>query len=82
MTPRLPCFLTASRWLASAIFGLALVAGPTARAQTVYALGTLTADFLGTPAGSQGLTTIDPATGVAGAATPIAGVPANQKLVV
>jgi len=81
MTSRLPSFLTASRWLASAIFGLALVAGPTARAQTVYALGTLTADFLGTPAGSQGLTTIDPATGVAGAATPIAGVPANQKLV-
>ena len=73
MTLLLPSFLTTSRWLASAIFGLTLVAGPAARAQTVYALGTLTVDFLGTPAGSKGLTTIDPATGVAGATAPING---------
>ena len=77
----LPSLLPAGRWLAGAVLGLALLAGPAARAQTVYALGTLTADFLGTPAGAQGLATIDPATGVAGATTPVTGVPANQKLV-
>ena len=81
MTSLLPSFSSAHRGLARAALGLALLAAPAARAQTVYALGTLTADFLGTPAGSQGLAAIDPNTGVAGAATPVAGVPANQKLV-
>ena len=81
MASLLPSLSPAGRWLAGSVLGLALLAGPAARAQTVFALGTLTADFLGTPAGSQGLAAIDPATGVAGATTPITGVPANQKLV-
>ena len=67
--------------LAGIFLGLGLLAGPVARAQVVYGLGTLTADFLGNTAGSQGLVLIDPATGVAGAATPVVGVAAGQSLV-
>ena len=72
---------TAGRRLAGLLTGLALLAGPVAQAQTVYGLGTLTMDFLGNPAGSQGLVSLDPATGVAGAAVPVTGVAARQSLV-
>ena len=67
--------------LAGLLLGLGLLASPVARAQTVYGLGTLTMDFLGNTAGSQGLVAIDPATGVAGAAIAVAGVAARQSLV-
>ena len=60
---------------------LLLLASPLARAQTIYGLGTLTSDFMGNTAGSQGTVAIDLATGVAGAAIPVMGVPANQRLV-
>lgn len=69
------------RRLAGISLGLMLLAGPAAHAQTVYGLGTLTADFLGNTAGSQGITTIDPTTGVAAATIPVVGVAANQSLV-
>ena len=67
--------------LAGALLGLALLASPAAQAQTVYGLGTLTMDFLGNLAGSQGITTIDPNTGVAGATIPVVGVAVGQSLV-
>jgi Domain of unknown function (DUF4394) len=68
-------------WFFASLLGLALLASPAAEAQTVYGLGTLTASYLGNPAGSQGLVVIDPATGVAGTATQVSGVAANQSLV-
>jgi hypothetical protein len=72
---------TFGRRLAGTFLGLALLASSTAHAQTVYGLGTLTADFLGNLAGSQGITTIDPTNGVAGATIPVLGVPVAQTLV-
>ncbi len=67
--------------LAGALLSLALLASPAAQAQTVYGLGTLTMDFLGNLAGSQGIATIDPTTGVAGATIPVLGVAVGQSLV-
>ena len=67
--------------LAGALLSLALLASPAAQAQTVYGLGTLTMDFLGNLAGSQGITTLDPNTGVAGATIPVVGVAVGQSLV-
>ncbi|MDB5268066.1 MAG: hypothetical protein JWP58_1106 [Hymenobacter sp.] len=79
-TLRLFCVLT--RCSAGISLALALLAGPTAEAQTVYALGTLTAPYMGSPAGSQGLVTINVANGVAvGTPTTVAGVAAGQSLV-
>ena len=61
---------------------LALLASPVAQAQTVYALGTLTAPYLGSPVGSQGLVTIDVTNGVTvGTPATVAGVAAGQRLV-
>ena len=81
---RPPLFLlpaiTSSR-LSAIMLGLALLAGSPGHAQTVYGLGTVTMDYLGNTAGSQGLVVIDPATGVAGSAIPVAGVTARQSLV-
>ena len=67
--------------LAGALLSLALLASPAAQAQTVYGLGTLTMDFLGNLAGSQGITTLDPNTGVAGTTIPVVGVAVGQSLV-
>ncbi|WP_210517761.1 DUF4394 domain-containing protein [Hymenobacter terricola] len=70
------------RRAAGALLGLALLTSPRAHAQTVYGLGTLTMDFLGNLAGSQGIITIDPTNGVAvGGTVPVVGVATNQNLV-
>ena len=67
---------------AGTLLSLAVLAGPAALAQTVYGLGTLTAPYLGSPAGSQGLVTINVANGVAlGTPATVAGVAAGQSLV-
>jgi hypothetical protein len=59
-----------------------LLAGPAAQAQTVFGLGTLTAPYLGSPAGSQGIVTINPANGVAvGTPATVTGVTTRQSLV-
>ena len=70
-----------NRRVAGIFLGLALLAGPRAHAQTVYGLGTLTMDFLGNTAGSQGITPINPNTGVAGSTIAVAGVATGQSLV-
>ena len=60
----------------------ALLLAPAAQAQTVYALGTVTANYLTYTAGTQGLFTINTANGVAvGAPIQLSGLPANQKVV-
>ncbi|GAB3573715.1 hypothetical protein GCM10027345_06830 [Hymenobacter daeguensis] len=60
----------------------ALLTAPAAQAQTVYGLGTVTANYLTYTAGSQGLVTINPANGVAvGAPIQLSGLPASQKVV-
>lgn len=69
------------RYFVGCLLGGALLAGPAAQAQTVFGLGTLTANYLGNTAGTQGVVPIDPATGVAGNATTITGVAASQSLV-
>ena len=68
------------QWMGLALALTLFTSAPTS-AQTVYGLGTATMNFLGNAAGSQGLVTIDPATGVAGTVTPVAGVAAAQTLV-
>jgi hypothetical protein len=71
-----------ARSSAAISLALALLVSPTAEAQTVYALGTLTAAYMGSPAGAQGLVTINVANGVAvGTPTTVAGVAAGQSLV-
>jgi hypothetical protein len=75
-----PAFSTRNRWL-SALLGTLLLS-PTAQAQTVYGLGTVTANYLTYTAGSQGLITITPTNGVAvGAPIQLTGLPASQKVV-
>jgi hypothetical protein len=75
-----PVFST-RRWLLGTLLGALLVA-PSAQAQTVYGLGTVTANYLTYTAGSQGLITITLANGVAvGAPIQLSGLPANQKVV-
>ena len=70
------------RRLPGALCAALLLAAPAARAQTVYALGTLTQNYLGTPAGSQGLVTVDLANGVAvGAPLTLTGITAGQGVV-
>ncbi|MGY3089474.1 hypothetical protein ACVWYF_002522 [Hymenobacter sp. UYAg731] len=82
MASTLRSFAALVRCSAGISLGLALLAGPAAQAQTVYALGTLTASYLGSPAGSQGLVTINAANGVAvGTPATVAGVAAGQSLV-
>ncbi|MBH8567640.1 DUF4394 domain-containing protein [Microvirga sp. STS02] len=82
MAPILRSIFTQTRGLAGISLGLALLTGPAAEAQTVYALGTLTAAYMGSPAGSQGLVTINVANGVAvGTPATVAGVAVGQSLV-
>ncbi|MBU6122704.1 DUF4394 domain-containing protein [Hymenobacter siberiensis] len=67
---------------AGILLGLVVLAGPVALGQTVYGLGTLTAPYLGSPAGSQGLVAINVANGMAvGTPATVAGVAAGQSLV-
>ena len=82
MKPSLHSHWLATGRAASAALGLLLLTAPLASAQTVYGLGTLTATYLGNPAGSQGLVGIDAGTGVAiGNPTQVTGVAAGQSLV-
>ncbi|MBO2012609.1 DUF4394 domain-containing protein [Hymenobacter negativus] len=68
-------------WLLGSLLG-ALPIVPAAQAQTVYGLGTVTANYLTYTAGSQGLVTINLTNGVAvGAPIQLSGLPASQKMV-
>ena len=74
--------LPAARRLLCAFAGLMLLGAPAAQAQTVYGLGTVTANYMFYTAGSQGLFTINTANGVAlGAPVQLTGLPASQKVV-
>ena len=65
-----------------AALGLLLLAAPLAPAQTVYGLGTVTMNYLGNVAGTQGFVAIDAGTGVAiGSPTQVTGLPTSQLLV-
>jgi hypothetical protein len=82
MAPLLLSLPSARRRLLGSLLGLGLLASPVAHAQTVYGLGTVTANYLTYTAGSQGLFTINPANGVAvGAPIQLSGLPASQKVV-
>jgi hypothetical protein len=74
--------LPAARRLLGTFAGLTLLGTPTAQAQTVYGLGTVTANYQFYTAGTQGLVTINTANGVAvGAPVQLTGLPASQKVV-
>jgi len=74
--------LAAAGRCAGAALGLLLATTPRVSAQTVYGLGTLTMNYLGNPAGTQGLVGIDTNSGVAiGNPTQVTGVAATQSLV-
>lgn len=77
----LPPRFATRRWLLGSLLG-ALLAAPAVQAQTVYGLGTVTANYLTYTAGSQGLVAINIANGVAvGAPVLLTGLTTGQSMV-